>query len=172
MEQFKQVFENIKHAFDNDSIRHQDLVCWDIDPGGHCIKLIKESWVNPGALYKPNHNGIFFSLWFDKDDLVNNRISYNIHAIKLRDLVGYKITSINFANEFREKFEKHRKDWPNVSTEFVHHTLMQGWIEIKPDSFEQDILGLFRKFNNLVPIIDKMLADRVKHTKASRLVYS
>ncbi len=61
-----------------------------------------------------------------------NRANYNIHALKLRQLKGYSVTSRDFAKELRDNFENIRGRWPNVSVDYGPLTLMQGWIAAIP----------------------------------------
>jgi hypothetical protein len=89
-----------------------------------------------------------------------NRANYNIHALKLRQLEGYSITSRDFANDFRKGFAATRNTWPNVSVNYGPLTLMQGWIEVDSNSLEESLLFLMDRFNHLSPLIDRLLESR------------
>jgi hypothetical protein len=82
--------------------------------------------------------------------------------LKLRQLAGYSITSRDFANDFRNGLASMRKTWPNVSMDHGPLTLMQGWIEIRSNSFERDILVLMEGFQRLSLLIDRLLESRLK----------
>jgi hypothetical protein len=109
-----------------------------------------------------NESGIFFSSWIEEEAARRNRANYNIHALKLRHLKGYSITSRDFANEFRDNFETIRGIWPDVSVDYGPLTLMQGWLEVDPHRFEEDIPVLLERFKHITPLIDRLLGSRRK----------
>ena len=104
----------------------------------------------------------FFSVWMNEVSTRKNHANYNIHALKLRQLEGYSITSRDFANDFRKIFASMRNAWPNVSVDYGPLTLMQGWIKIDQNSFEKDTLALMERFKHLSPLIDRLLESRRK----------
>jgi hypothetical protein len=120
------------------------------------LKLQKPAWTNDRISGGPGESGIFFSIWIDESAIARQRANYNIHALKLRELKGYGITSIAFAKDFRRAFSTSGDLWPNVSTDFGPQTLMQGWIPIRP-SLERDLLSLLNRFNQTSRIIDSLL---------------
>jgi hypothetical protein len=112
-----------------------------------------------------NESGIFFSLWLDPHSLRQQRVLYNIHALRLRALVGYTLTSREFARAFRQAFEPLRASWPNVETDRGPQTLMEGWIPLLGNSFHPDLLRLLVRFEKISPLIDRLLAE---HRTGSR----
>jgi hypothetical protein len=124
------------------------------------LKLQKRSWTNDPMNRVENTSGIFFSIWTNEASIGKNRAHYNVHALKLRELEGYSITSRSFAEDFRNGFAGMRSDWPNVSVDYGPLTLMEGWIEIDSVYFEEDILGLMERFQTLSPLIDRLLESR------------
>ncbi len=124
------------------------------------LKLQKPSWTNDSMDRLENTSGIFFSIWTNKASIRTNRAHYNVHALKLRELEGYSITSRSFAKDFRKGFASMCSDWPNVSVDYGPLTLMEGWIEIDALHFEEDILGLMERFQTLSPLIDRLLESR------------
>src|SRR3954464_10784433 len=60
------------------------------------LRLQKNAWAN-NPREKP-HAGpaIFFSIWSNDQPIKDQKIFYNIHALKLRQLHGYRITSREF----------------------------------------------------------------------------
>jgi hypothetical protein len=50
-----------------------------------------------------------------------------------------------------------RENWPNVNTAHGPRTLMQGWIEVLPERFEKDVLALMENFEEISPLIDRLL---------------
>jgi hypothetical protein len=158
-QQFRAAFANIKALFDE---RKSDgLVC---KQGFYrdcpVLKLQKSSWTNDPMDRVENKTGIFFSVWIDKKAATQGRAKYNIHALKLRHLEGYSITSRDFANDFRKHFASVRDAWPNVSVDFGPLTLMQGWIKVDPKSLETEALALLERFQLLSPLIDRLLGAR------------
>jgi hypothetical protein len=124
------------------------------------LKLQKPSWTNDRMDEVRNETGIFFSIWINENAASRSRANYNIHALKLRQLAGYSISSRDFAHDFRKSFSSMRAAWPNVSVDYGPLTLMQGWIEVHLHSFERDALALMEHFEQLSPLIDRLLQSR------------
>ncbi len=161
MDTFGKLFHQIKIAYDAKSTSHPPLLCKQGSYGGcHVLKLQKTGWTNDDMQTVPNKSGIFFSIWMDDDACQKNRVKYNIHALKLRQLRGYKMTSRNFAQEFRHRFAGVQRHWPNVSVDFGPLTLMEGWIDTAARTFEHDAMKLMNRFEEISPIIDELLAKR------------
>lgn len=151
-----------REAFQNAADRlHTPLEVW-VGNYGDCIvlKLYKKSWANPGedALTAPSR--IFFSVWIDPKN--EGKLSYNIHALKLRQLKGYKIESRKFADSFRQSFRKHISDWKNVSVDYGPLTLMEGSVPTTPEELEIQILTLCRNFLKIDHLVDDTLARFVR----------
>lgn len=121
------------------------------------LKMYKSHWYGDSKLSVENSGRIFFSVWVNKKTLEEGRVYYNIHALKLRELKSYKITSKDFAQNFRNEFLKHQKDWPNVNVNYGPLTLMEGWIEMKNDIIQQDVYDLAQKFIKISSIIDNIM---------------
>lgn len=132
------------------------------------LKLQKRSWTNEPMNRVENSSGIFFSIWTNEASIRKNRAYYNLHALKLRELEGYSISSRSFAIDFRKGFASVCRDWPNVRMNYGPLTLMEGWIEIDSVRFEEDILRLMERFQSLSPLVDRLLESRQK--LATRLV--
>lgn len=124
------------------------------------LKLQKASWTDDRMDQVENKTGIFFSIWVNEDAASKSRANYNIHALKLRQLKEYSITSRDFAQDFRDGFAPMRDAWPNVSVDFGPLTLMQGWIEIVPKDFEKDVSVLLERFKPVGRLIDRLLDAR------------
>nr|WP_315028870.1 hypothetical protein [uncultured Chryseobacterium sp.] len=158
--------EKFHSAIDPDSqekIDHEGLkVSIDIVLESVALKLYKPHW--SGDQQSPLHakGRIFFSVWINDKTLKEDKIYYNIHALKLRELKDYKISSRNFAQDFRNEFYKYHKDWPNVSVEYGPLTLMQGWIDLKKNSISKDIKELVHSFLRINSIVDRTLEQYQK----------
>lgn len=158
MKPFADLFANLKMAYESSPRRDRDLVCrTGLYHDCPVLKLQKAAWTNDDMRIVPNLTGIFFSIWVDQDGVKLGRIKYNIHALKLRQLAGYKLTSRAFANEFRKRFKPQQESWPNVSVDFGPQTLMQGWIERSDRTVKRDLLSLMDRFGAVSPIIDELL---------------
>ncbi|KAI9463097.1 hypothetical protein F5148DRAFT_1286228 [Russula earlei] len=127
------------------------------------LRLQKKTWVND--LYKKPQSGagIFFSIWVsDKaiKAIKENKILYNIHALKLRELHGYRITSREFADAFRQRFQPIEHLWPNVSVNFGPLTLMEGWVALDTAPVNETVYKLASQFLEIDSMIDELLQSR------------
>jgi hypothetical protein len=126
------------------------------------LKLQKKTWTN-GAhkMFQPGPS-IFFSVWTNDQSIAEEKLLYNIHAFKLRQLQGYSIASREFAFTFRDKFAAFKNDWPNVSVDFGPLTLMEGWIKADPVSVHRDVLRLANTFLKIDHLVDEVLGTYKK----------
>jgi len=127
--------------------------------GKDCVvlKLYKLSWANPSQDPLSSASRIFFSIWVSPSSLKEQKLLYNIHALKLRDLKNYSIQSKKFAEIFRNSFKAFESKWDNVRVDFGPLTLMEGWKEIEPENLVNDIIGLSHKFLEIEPIVEATL---------------
>lgn len=121
------------------------------------LKIYKPEWSNNPQSPLDASSRIFFSIWISDKTIEEGKLYYNIHALKLRELKGYKIQSRNFAEDFRNRFTEYQKDWDNVSVTYGPLTLIQGWRELKEENLQQDIIKLSQSFLKISPIIDETL---------------
>jgi len=124
-----------------------------------CLKIYKKSWANKTPNPLTAESRIFFSAWVHDATLKEQKLLYNIHALKLRQLKGYRIESRKFANIFRESFKKFEAAWQNVSTDFGPLTLMQGWVKTDLEKIEGDVIRLCNSFIDIEHLIDDTLAN-------------
>jgi ankyrin repeat protein len=121
------------------------------------LKIQKAHWTD-GAGHQT-----FFSVWADAKDLKKGRFKYNIHALKMRLLPGYRMSADDFASGFRERFTKAGGNWPNVKTDYGPQTLMEGWMPFDVKTFRDDVTGLVNGFIAIHGIIDDLLEElRIK----------
>ncbi|MES2064725.1 MAG: hypothetical protein V4456_22600 [Bacteroidota bacterium] len=123
-----------------------------------CLKMYKTAWANPNEDPLHSKSRIFFSIWANDITLDEQKISYNIHAFKLRHLNGYAIESRKFANLFRADFKQLENEWPNVSVKFGPLTLMEGWVKLQPGNLQNQIQTLANNFLEIIPLVDNTLA--------------
>jgi hypothetical protein len=161
LQPFDRVFAEVKSRLDDRPSVRDGLTC---KQGFHMnsvvLKLQKASWTNDPMNQIQNQSGIFFSIWINEKSASKGRANYNIHALKLRNLKRYSITSRDFAEEFRDRFASLQGAWPNLSLKYGPLTLMQGWIGISPNTAAEDILALMERFERLSPLIDRLLESR------------
>lgn len=122
------------------------------------LKLYKKSWTSSGQYPLQVESRIFFSIWVNESILQEQKIFYNIHAFKLRKLKGYSIESRKFATYFRELFNSEEHKWKNVRTDFGPLTLMEGWLKIDVENFQDDILELANNFLEIEHLVEDTLA--------------
>lgn len=118
------------------------------------IKLYKKSWsTNPDEALT-SESRIFFSVWVSDSDIEKQRLMYNIHALKLRKFKVYTIESRKFAEVFRKSFKAYEDKWPNVTTNHGPLTLMEGWLKLDLENFQEDIVKLSYNFLEIEHLID------------------
>jgi len=162
MKHFLAGFQKIKTAYVSSDNGKSGLRCATNEFEGCLgVRLYRDAWMS-------GKSGIFFSVWAAPDTESNGKLHYNIHALKLRQLKSYVITSRNFAEQFRKGFETIHKSWPNVGVDHGPLNLMQGWIEYREKTFEPDVLRLLRQFSEITPIIDRLLAERIAPVRRRR----
>ena len=162
MKHFLAGFQRIENAYDRSDSGKSGLTCiTHVFEGCPGVRLNRDSWMSGEA-------GIFFSVWADRNSESSAQLHYNIHALKLRQLQSYAITSRNFAEQFRNNFEAVRSSWPNVRVDYGPLNLMQGWIEYRQTFFETDVLRLLHQFSAISPIIDRLLEERIAPVRRRR----
>lgn len=162
MKDFLTEFQNIKNIYDKSVPRKSGLVCvTGVFERCPYVRLHRDSWIS-------GKSGVFFSVWTDKDSESSGRLHYNIHALKLRQLSSYAITSRNFADNFRKAFKALSKSWPNVRVDYGPLNLMQGWIEYREKTFVPDVFRLMDQFDEICPIIDWLLEERIAPVRRRR----
>jgi hypothetical protein len=174
LQNFRDAFQNIKSRHDAKHGRSELICKQGFYKNSHVLKLQKPHWTNDPMDRVQNESGIFFSIWIEEKMIgktahgktpgeksaLPTRAHYNIHALKLRQLKGYSITSRNFAEAFRKELAAVSRGWPNVSVSYGPLTLMQGWIDCHADSLEPESLALLDRFTKLSPVIDRLLEAR------------
>jgi hypothetical protein len=121
------------------------------------LKVYKKTWTSDRQDPMNATTRIFFSVWVNDKTIAAQKIFYNIHAFKLRELRGYSISSRDFAKDFRDRFEEAQHNWKNVSVAFGPLTLMEGWETLETDAPENIISGLAGNFLPIAELIDKTL---------------
>jgi hypothetical protein len=122
------------------------------------LKLYKKSWTNSFLDPLNAESRIFFSIWVNDAAVKQQKVFYNIHALKLRKLKGYSIQSRKFAEIFRQHFAEFSYQWQNVSLDFGPLTLMEGWVKLDSINFQNSILELANNFLQMEYLIDDTLA--------------
>ena len=123
------------------------------------FRLQKKHWANNPDEKPHSGSAIFMGIWLDKKAIADNKLFYNIHALRLRQLNGYKLQSRAFAMSFREKFKPFQQKWSNVSTNFAPQTLMEGWKEFGQNSLQEDVYKLAENFLDIEDLIESTLLE-------------
>ncbi|WP_185287454.1 hypothetical protein [Chryseobacterium lactis] len=131
------------------------------------LKVYKPEWSGDVLSSLDSKGRIFFSIWINDKTIREGKMYYNIHALKLRELKNYSLSSRNFAQDFRNEFLKHKEDWPNLSLDFGPLTLLEGWFDLKDEYLQEDIIELVQKFLKVSFLIDKVLAQYKKKLRFS-----
>ena len=152
------VFESALAKCREESPRDPDLLYF-AGPmlGAIALKVYKAEWAGDPQQPLTAPTRIFFSVWVTEKSIQQEQLLYNIHALKLRQLNGYKIASREFATLFRTKFQPHSPGWPNLSFDYGPQTLMQGWTKLDPGTLETNTIQLIGKFKKISPLIDQTL---------------
>ena len=121
------------------------------------LKIYKQSWANPNEDPITSPSRIFFSIWVDPAK--EEKLLYNIHALKLRQLKGYKVESRKFAEVFRREFKAFAHDWENVNINHGPLTLMQGFVTPESKDLKNAVLKLTGHFLKIQHLIDQSLGQ-------------
>lgn len=121
------------------------------------LKLYKREWTNDLNNPLNAKARIFFSIWVNDKTIKENKVFYNIHALKLRKLKGYSILSREFADSYRKQFKKHKANWENVNVNLGPLTLMEGWKEFSDENLESIIVKLAGNFTEIDYLVDNTL---------------
>lgn len=127
------------------------------NPKAAVLKLFKQHW-SPD----PHDCGIFFSVWIDDSAISAGGLHYNLHALKLRQLDGYRLESRKFASAFRNGFVPISTAWPDVDVGFGPQTLFQGFAKCPQNRVEETTFDLAMKFAPLANAIDALLSKAAK----------
>ena len=96
------IFEKLAAQLDKKLLKQKQMMSAVVIYGNSVVlKLYKPGWANayPDALSAESR--IFFSIWVNDTLIERQDVLYNIHALKLRKLNGYRISSRQFAADFR-----------------------------------------------------------------------
>ena len=153
-------FQKAADKLDKRLLTKKQVECAVVIYGKDCVvlKLYKSSWANQFQDPLTSESRIFFSVWISDSSIKEQKLLYNIHALKLRQLKGYSIQSRKFADIFRDSFKAFEHKWKNVSIDFGPLTLMEGWLKIDVENFQDDILELANNFLEIQHLVDDTLA--------------
>ena len=157
------IFEKLAAQLDKKLLKQKQMMSAVVIYGNSVVlKLYKPGWANayPDALSAESR--IFFSIWVNDTLIERQDVLYNIHALKLRKLNGYRISSRQFAADFRSDFAGISHLWPNVSIAYGPQTLMQGWQKTSDGSFQKTVLNLCNNFLKTDYLIDQLLLKYIK----------
>jgi len=152
-------FQKVADQLDKKLLTQKEIETSVVIFGKDCVvlKLYKKSWANQTEDPLTSPSRIFFSIWISDSTIKEQKILYNIHALKLRHLKGYSIQSKKFAETFRNSFKIFEPKWENVRVNFGPLTLMEGWTKIDSETFQNDIFKLANDFLEIEYLIDDTL---------------
>jgi len=156
---FQQVADKLDKRILSEKQLHAETGVW---LNSVVLRIHKQHWANNPDAKPQTGPAIFFSIWIGIADIKEHKLFYNIHALKLRKLNGYTLTSRKFAEDFREQFKSLEHNWPNVSMKFGPQTLMEGWIMVNLDNPIEDILQIAHQFIEIDILIENLLINREK----------
>ena len=157
---YLEIFRNAAEKIDQGVMNRKQLeVATGLYGDSVFLKLYKQSWTSPSEDPLTATSRIFFSIWINDLAIAEQKLLYNIHALKLRQLKGYSIASRKFAEYFRARFSEFEHQWPNVGLNFGPLTLMQGWIVSDPGKIQEEITEVANNFLELEPLIDQTLVE-------------
>lgn len=137
------------------------LVCREMPYGDDSavMYVAKDSWTNRFDPERDRTRGIFFSSWVSHELMKKGVFAYNIHAMKLRELPGYKLQGRRFAEEFRARVADDISDWPNVSIDHGPLTLLQGDDTFSEDTFADQVTARIDAFTTIHHHLDELLEE-------------
>ncbi|MEO5909560.1 MAG: hypothetical protein ABIP95_01670 [Pelobium sp.] len=151
-------FEVAKNRLDQSLLKKKELEVWvGIKLDSVVLKLYKKNWTNDPFKPLDAKSRIFFSVWMSDQSIAEQKVYYNIHALKLRELNGYCIKSRDFADSFRKKFNNHQSDWQNVTTSLGPLTLMEGFKNFDEENLNETVYGLANDFIKMEQLVDDTL---------------
>ncbi|MEO5943008.1 MAG: hypothetical protein ABIP30_01525 [Ferruginibacter sp.] len=158
LEYYLNRFKKAAKKLDKKLLKEKNLeVATGIVMDSACLKLYKKEWANDKNNPIQCPTRIFFSIWVHDKTIKEEKLFYNIHALKLRHLEGYAITSRDFAESFRETFKTYEHNWKDVSVKFGPLTLMEGWEKLDLINLENTIVKLASNFLEIEFLVEDTL---------------
>jgi len=153
-------------------LKKHGIVCKQMQFGeDECQPLYfaKPHWTNRFDEERESTIGIFCSIWTGPTLLKEKKFAYNIHSKAIRKLPGYKLTSQQYAREFRNLVKSEVLHWPNISLAYGPTTLLQGKDTCELTNFaekiEERIFGFFDIHHHIDNLLEKSLVSKVGTSK-------
>lgn len=145
------------------NLKEHGLVCKQLQFGDDSapLYLAKTHWTNRFDQDRESTIGIFCSIWVSPKLLEENQFAYNIHSKGIRNLPGYKLTSIKFASDFRNLVKFSVSQWPNISLDHGPTTLLDGRETCELDSFTQRVEERIFGFVDISKYVDELLEKSI-----------
>ena len=159
MEKYRSVLKKLEKKHAQSLSDKYGLTCKQIQYGEDtaALYIAKKNWTNRFELDREKTIGIFYCVWVSPELLEEEKYAYNIHSLKLRDLPGYKLSSREFANEFRAVVKSRVASWPNISMDYGSLTLLEGRDLCNIDTFVHKVEKRISDFVEIYEEIDKLL---------------
>jgi len=154
-----EIFQSARESLDKSTLAKKKMESRVVFYGKDCIvlKLFKNTWANPFEDPLTSESRIFFSVWVSESSLKEQKLLYNIHALKLRQLKNYSIQSRKFAETFRDRIGDYVSKWENLRLDFGPQTLMEGWMNLDPENIQDTIILLSNHFLDMAHVMDETL---------------
>jgi len=164
MDRYNKILKQQERRHAPNLLKKHGLVCKQLQFGDDCVPLYlaKPHWTNRFDSKRESTIGIFFGLWISPELLQKNQFAYNIHSKTIRKLPGYKLTSKDFATEFRSLVKSSVSQWPGIRLDYGPTTLLEGRetsdLSSFADKVEQRILG----FADICHHVDNLLEKSIE----------
>ena len=163
MERHNKILKQQERQHAANLLKKHDLVCKQLPFGDDCspLYLAKPHWTNRFDSKRESTIGIFCALWVSPKLLEQDQFAYNIHSKSIRKLPGYKLTSKEFASEFRSLVKSSVSQWPGIRLDCGPTTLLEGRETSELGSFADNVEERILGFAGICQHIDELLEKSI-----------
>ncbi len=164
MKKHNQVLKQLEKERAADLLDEHGLLCKQMPFGKDCNPLYfgKPHWTNRFDKNRDSTIGIFAAIWVSPELMEHNQFAYNIHSKAIRKLTDYQLTSIEFAQDFRERVVTEVADWPNIRLDYGPTNLLEGRGDSDLDNFAENAGRVLQGFVDIHHHIDSLLEASLK----------
>ena len=163
MEQYNKILKQQERLHAAHLLKAQGLICKQLQFGDDCapLYLAKPYWTNRFDAERETTIGIFCAVWISPELLEQKQFAYNIHSKTIRKLPGYKLTSKDFASDFRRLVKSSVSQWPGIRLDYGPTTLLEGRDTSELSSFAEKVEERIRGFADISHHIDDLLEKSI-----------
>jgi len=164
MDRYNKILKQQERRHAPNLLKKHGLVCKQLQFGDDCVPLYlaKPHWTNRFDSKRESTIGIFFGLWISPELLQKNQFAYNIHSKTIRKLPGYKLTSKDFATEFRSLVKSSVSQWPGIRLDYGPTTLLEGRETSDLSSFADKVERRILGFADICHHVDNLLEKSIE----------